>query len=65
MFTMPKATTDNQKDALVKFYKSMNGVLWKRNSNWLVGDPCQVKKYNSKFIFFNFFILEFLVWNNM
>lgn len=43
MFTQISKTTAEQALALKEFYTSMNGPMWKRNANWLVGDPCQVR----------------------
>eukprot|EP00347_Sterkiella_histriomuscorum_P002582 403367589 len=34
-------TSDLEKDALVKFYQSLNGIFWRYNENWLDNDPCQ------------------------
>ena len=31
----------DQIDALVDIYYSLNGPTWQHNSNWLVGDPCE------------------------
>ena len=32
--------------ALVDLYYATNGQLWKRNLNWLTGDPCTNKWYD-------------------
>ena len=41
MFTTIQKAPEIEIKALEKFYYSLNGVLWKKNFNWLKGDPCQ------------------------
>lgn len=64
MFSKRQPTSQIQTKALSKFYTTMNGPLWRRSSNWLVGDPCLVRKiYILKKQ--NYFLLkkEPLVWS--
>jgi hypothetical protein len=37
-----RKTTNQERDALIKFYMDLNGDLWLNNNNWLVDDPCEV-----------------------
>ena len=35
-----KPTSADEYGALVDFYSEMNGINWRLQDNWLVGDPC-------------------------
>jgi len=37
-----RKTSNEEKSALEKLYKELNGNLWLNNNNWLVADPCEV-----------------------
>jgi hypothetical protein len=51
-----KATTSNERNALISFYNYLNGQIWENSNNWLDGDPCLV-------IFISCILLELLVWS--
>lgn len=40
IYSNGRQTTTSEKSALLQFYNSLNGQIWKDNRNWLNGDPC-------------------------